>query len=147
MNLSSSAFNDTGFIPREFSKRGGNISPPLECSDIPQGTVSIALICHDPDAPRQGGFTHWVVWNVPPEKANITENHLPEGSTEGQTDWGSHGWGGPQPPSGTHRYIFYAYALDTALDLPVTTDKARPEQALSGHILDSAQLIGLYAAE
>lgn len=146
MKVSSSAFDDGGYIPAKYSKKGGNISPPLSIAEIPDGTKSLALICHDPDAPIEGGFTHWVVWNIAPETTEILENSIPAGSVQGLSDWKTNTWGGPQPPSGTHRYDFYLYALDTDLNLPANTDRGGLEAAMGGHIIDTSKITGLYSA-
>lgn len=146
MNISSSAFKSGEYIPKKYSKRGGNVSPPLSFSDLPANTKSLALICHDPDAPGKDGFTHWVVWNINPEIKEIYEGILPAGAVQGTSDWNSHDWGGPQPPSGTHRYNFHLYALDKILDLPLETDRIGLEKAMSEHVIESAVLTGLFGA-
>lgn len=146
MKITSTAFGDGEYIPVKYSKNGGNISPPLSIAEIPDGTKSLALICHDPDAPIEGGFTHWVVWNIAPETTEILENSIPAGSVQGLSDWKTNTWGGPQPPSGTHRYDFYLYALDTDLNLPANTDRGGLEAAMGGHIIDTSKITGLYSA-
>ena len=100
---------------------------------------------HDPDAPRQGGWTHWVVWNIDPATKEIAENTVPAGAVQGRTDSGTNKWGGPCPPSGTHHYQFMLYALDTMLDLPDTTTKSDLEKAMAGHIMEQSTLVGTYA--
>ena len=132
---------------RRGPRMSGDASPPLQLSDVPSGAKSLALICHDPDAPRENGFTHWVVWNIAPNVGEFAENAVPEGAVQGTADFGATGWGGPKPPSGTHRYIFYLYALDTVLDLPVSTMRPQLQQAMQGHIVDEAVLTGLFSAE
>lgn len=144
MKIRSLAFEDGDKIPRRYARRGEDISPPLEFANAPKEAKSLALICHDPDAPIEGGYTHWVVWNLPPDLPGIEAGALPADAVEGMTDWGVPGWGGPQPPSGVHRYIFYLYALDRELDLPTSTDKTELEQIIKPHILAQAKLIGLF---
>lgn len=146
MKISSSAFDDGGYIPAKYSKRGGDISPPLSIAEVPVEAKSLALICHDPDAPTPGGFAHWVVWNIPPSTMEIFENSLPTGSVQGISDWKTNTWGGPQPPSGTHRYNFYLYALDTDLNLPANTDRGGLEAAMDGHIIETVKTTGLFSA-
>ena len=104
--------------------------------------VSLALIVDDPDAPA-GDWVHWTVWNISPETVEITEGSPPSG-VEGTTDFGKTGWGGPCPPSGTHRYFFKLYALDQELDLDSSATKSEIETAITGHVLDKAELVGLY---
>jgi Raf kinase inhibitor-like YbhB/YbcL family protein len=147
--LKSSAFQDQGNIPPRFTCEGENISPELTWNGAPQGTKSFALIVHDPDAPRAGGYTHWVVYNVPGSATHIAENapkqdKLPDGGIQGKNDGGSVGYTGPCPPSGTHRYYFRLYALGTELNLKGTADKAALEKALKGHVLGEAEFMGKY---
>jgi len=146
MNITSTAFVDGGFIPAQHSRNGGDGSPPLSIHGLPRKTRSIALVCHDPDAPRAGGFTHWVVWNIAPDIDEIVSGTLPPHAVEGINDWGVHQWGGPQPPSGVHRYIFYLYALDTMLDLPTNTNRRGLEEAIQDHLLETATITGLFGA-
>lgn len=146
MKITSSAFVDGGYIPAKYSKQGGNVSPPLGFVNVPTGAKSLAFVCHDPDAPVTGGFTHWVVWGIDPMITEITEGNLPAGAVQGTSDWKTHVWGGPQPPSGVHRYNFHLYALDTTLNLPVDTTRDLLEGAMEGHILDMATVTGLFGA-
>jgi Raf kinase inhibitor-like YbhB/YbcL family protein len=145
MTLSSPAFEHEQAIPAKFTCDGEDVSPALRISDIPEGTQGLALIVHDQDAPREGGWTHWTMWNIPPSTEQINENTIPDGVVEGITDFGSFGYGGPCPPAGTHRYNFILYALDAPLELDSSADKSELEAAMEGHILDSTTLTGLYA--
>lgn len=146
MHLLSNEFKDMGRIPSVHSYNGGNVQPSLLFYQPPKEAKSLAVICHDPDAHNRGGFTHWVVWNIPPDTTTLSPNNIPEAATEGITDWGTHGWGGPQPPSGTHRYIFIVYALDRLLHLPDTAGRAELLAKIQGHVLDQSTLTGLYDA-
>lgn len=150
MNFSSSAFSNGGMIPDRYTCKGENISPELKWGSLPSGTKSLALIVHDPDAPRKGGWTHWVVWNIPPETMGFSEKMdrgavLSDGTHQGITDYGKPGYKGPCPPSGTHRYFFYLYALDATLNLPGSTTKPLLEQSMEGHILEKAEWMGKYS--
>ncbi len=145
MRISSKAFENGEYIPTKYSKKGGNVSPPLSFSDLPGGTNSLVLVCHDPDAPVEGGFTHWVVWNINPETAEISEGSLPVGAVQGINDWGIHDWGGPQPPSGTHHYNFHLYALDSYLGLSPNTNRLGLEKAMQSHVIETVILTGLAA--
>jgi Raf kinase inhibitor-like YbhB/YbcL family protein len=111
--------------------------------NCPQETKSIALISDDPDA-STGMWVHWVVWNIDPNVKEIKEDTVPTGAVEGMNDFGRHSYGGPCPPSGTHRYFFKIYALDTMLDISPDSQKTDLEQAMKGHILAEGQIIGLY---
>jgi Raf kinase inhibitor-like YbhB/YbcL family protein len=147
--LKSPAFQPEGNIPSRFTCEGDDISPELAWSGAPAGTKTFALIVHDPDAPRSGGFTHWVSFNIPAGETHIAENapkrsQLPGGGIQGQNDGGRQGYMGPCPPSGTHRYYFYLYALDTSLDLRESARKDDLEKAIRGHILGQAKLMGKY---
>ena len=148
IKISSSAFEDGGLIPPEYTCDGQDISPPLQWEPVPEGTASIALICDDPDAPM-GTFVHWVLFNLPAETSELEGNFpdgetLPNGARQGITDFGKVGYGGPCPPSGTHRYFFKIYALDTKIDLVSVVDKPALLGAMEGHILSQGQLVGKY---
>ena len=140
MKLSSPAFAHQAMIPKKYTCQGGDISPPLTLSHIPEGTISLDLITDDPDAPM-GTWNHWLIWNLKPT-AEIKEDSAP--GTQGQNSWGRNNYGGPCPPSGTHRYFFKVYALDTQLDLPEGATKAELEKTMVGHILEQAELVGIY---
>ena len=143
LKLSSTAFQNNGFIPSQYTCDGRDINPPLVVENVPAGTKSLALIVDDPDAPM-GTWVHWVAWNLSPAIKEIKENDTPKGSVPGLNDFQKKSYGGPCPPSGTHRYFFKLYALDTALDLPSGAKKADVEKAMKGHIISQAQVIGLY---
>ena len=140
MKLVSSAFAHNQTIPRKYTCQGEDVSPPLTVEGIPPGTKSLALIVDDPDAPM-GTWVHWVVFNIPPS-AQIEENTIP--GIQGHNDFGRNDYGGPCPPSGTHRYFHKLYALDTTLNLEQGVTKKNLEKAMQGHILDKTELIGLY---
>ncbi|MEM4254360.1 MAG: YbhB/YbcL family Raf kinase inhibitor-like protein [Candidatus Woesearchaeota archaeon] len=140
MKLSSPAFADKQGIPSDYTCDGADKIPPLEISDVPANTKSLALVMDDPDAPM-GTWDHWVVWNIPPTTKRIDAE--PEG-VSGKNSWGKTGYGGPCPPSGTHRYFFKIYALDTMLDLPAGSNKAALLSAMKGHVIAEASLMGTY---
>lgn len=144
MQISSPAFQHNGRIPALYTCDGKNISPPLAISDVPETAQSLVLISDDPDAPV-GTWVHWLVWNIDPKTTEIAEHTAPAGAIEGTTSFGNVGYGGPCPPSGTHRYFFKLYALDIRLDLPKSTDKKALEEAMKDHILAKAEIIGLYS--
>lgn len=144
MNISSPAFADNAKMPKIYAKLGGNQRPPLEISEVPAETNTLAIICHDPDAPGRDGFYHWTVWNLPADTATINSDSLPTGAVEGITNWGRPGWNGPQPPFGTHRYQFYVYALNTTLDLPIDTKPKELITTITPHIIDQAMLTGKF---
>lgn len=144
MDLTSSAFAHNSPIPSIYTCEGTNINPPLTIRNVPPETKSLAMIVHDPDAPRAGGFTHWVIWNIDPKTSIIAENSVPAGAVQGANGAGENGWMGPCPPSGNHHYEFTLYALDTMLNLQADTDKTALEKAVEGHVLAKTQLIGLY---
>jgi len=135
-------------IPKKYSSYGKNISPPLKWSGVPAKVKSFALICDDPDAPG-ATFVHWVIFNIPASARSLKENipeggTLPDGSIQGTSGTGAYGYFGPEPPSGTHRYMFKLYALSTKLDLQSTATKADVEEAMKGKILAQTLLIGKY---
>jgi Raf kinase inhibitor-like YbhB/YbcL family protein len=140
MRLKSPEFEHNGTIPKKFTCEGNDISPALAIEGIPGKTQSLALIVDDPDAPV-GIWIHWVVFDIPPV-AEIKENTIP--GKQGRNDFGRNNYGGPCPPSGTHRYFFKLYALDSELNLKEGVSKQDVEQAMEGHVLAKAELIGLY---
>lgn len=145
-SITSSAFADNESIPPEYTADGRNVNPPLAISDIPDGTVSLALIMDDPDAPV-GTWDHWIVWNIPPNTGEIAAGSVPAGAVQGANGWGRSEYGGPSPPSGTHRYFFKLYALDIALDLKPDANKAALERAMEDHIIAQTKLTGLYSRD
>ena len=150
LDLTSSAFEPGGGIPAVHTCQGDDLSVPLAWSGVPAGAKSLALIVDDPDAPDPAApkmtWVHWVLYDIPPSATGLPAGvkDLPPGTLEGTNDWKRTGWGGPCPPSGTHRYFFKLYALDTELELDSTATKAELETAMAGHILDRAQLMGTY---
>jgi Raf kinase inhibitor-like YbhB/YbcL family protein len=139
--VTSINFSPNGMIPEKYSCEGTNTNPALHVENLPKGTASLAIIIHDPDAPKKGGFTHWVAWNISP-MADIPENYT--GGVQGRNDAQTSGYTGPCPPSGTHHYHFKVYALDTKLTLDKDSGKAGLERAMRSHILAEGELIGLY---
>lgn len=146
MQLTSAAFADNRLIPKKHTCKGGNISPALIVKDASDGTKSLALVMHDPDSPS-GDWLHWTVWNIDPKLDEIPEGTVPSTAVEGKTDFGKSGYGGPCPPSGTHHYIFELYALDMMLPLPAGAKRSELMAAMEGHVLENAQLTGLFAAD
>ncbi|MBN1219775.1 MAG: YbhB/YbcL family Raf kinase inhibitor-like protein [Anaerolineae bacterium] len=145
--ITSPAFVQGETIPVKYTCDGEDISPPLQWSDLPAGTQSLALISDDPDAPM-GTWVHWIVYNLPADTRKLPEQvSLPANSVDGKNSWGRTGYGGPCPPSGTHRYFFKLYALDTMLDLAAGANKTKLLQAMEGHILAQAELMGTYARQ
>jgi Raf kinase inhibitor-like YbhB/YbcL family protein len=143
MKVTSSAFQEGGSIPSKFTCDGGDTSPPLQIADIPSGAKSLVLIADDPDAPS-GLFTHWAVWNISPQTSSIVEGSAPKG-VQGANDFGKSGYGGPCPPSGTHRYYFKVFALDRELDLRSGAKRSQLDAAMKGHVIAQGELIGRYA--
>ncbi len=145
MLLSSPMFKHEELIPPKYTCDGENISPPLNIENIPEDTLSLALVVYDPDAPS-GDWVHWIIWNIPPETTMIQEGEAIPNATQGLTNFGNSGYGGPCPPSGTHRYIFKLYALKLEkIDLGEVAKRDQLEQEISGNILDSTELIGMYS--
>jgi len=139
--VKSSAFEHQKMIPFKYTCDGDDVNPPLIIEGIPEGTKSLVLIVDDPDAPM-GTWDHWVVWNIPPTN-RIEEDSVP--GTEGMNSSGRRWYGGPCPPSGTHRYFFKVYALDTQLSLGSNSRKKDVEKAMKGHMLAQGELVGLYS--
>jgi Raf kinase inhibitor-like YbhB/YbcL family protein len=143
MKITSSAFGHNAMIPSIYTCEGQNINPPLLITDIPVGAKSLALIVDDPDAPVKT-WVHWTAWNISPDTSEISENSIPAGCIEGTTSFGRTGYGGPCPPSGTHRYFFKIFALDVELDLKPGSHTANLTAAMQGHIIGKDEFIGLY---
>ena len=155
LTLTSPAFQPGGAMPARFTCDGPDVSPPLAWRDAPAGTRSFAVIVDDPDAPDPAApkrvWVHWVLYNLPADTHALAEGasgtSLPDGAREGEHDGGGHGWSGPCPPIGTHRYFHKLYALDAMLpDLGPRATKAALLEAMKGHVLASAELVGTYAA-
>lgn len=149
MELSSPAFDDGGPIPDRYGYAEDNVNPPLRIAEVPDGAASLAVVVEDPDAEPVAGkvWKHWLVWNLPPDRRAIPEDFDPDHASEGRNDFDEDGWGGPDPPSGEHTYVFRAYALDRYLDL---SDHATVEgfhRAAADHVLEEATLRGTYAAD
>ena len=140
MKIKSPDFEHSGYIPKEFTCQGADVNPTLIFEGIPQGTKSLALIVDDPDAPM-GTWVHWVAFDIS-VIAEIDKDSIP--GKQGINDFRKRDYGGPCPPSGTHRYFFKMYALDKELNLKEGISKKELEKAMQGHILDKAELIGLY---
>lgn len=147
--ISSSSFPNGGEIPKKFTCDGADVSPTLSWANPPRGTQSYALIADDPDAPV-GTWTHWVVFDLPPQTASLSEgvakvDEVPGGGRQGRNDFRKIGYGGPCPPPGKrHRYFFKLYALDKMLNLKPGSSKQEVEQAIQGHIVGKAELMGTY---
>jgi len=141
LNITSPAFENNGFVPSKYTCDGADVNPPLKIKDVPKGTESLVLIVDDPDAPM-GTWDHWIVWNIPPTEA-IDEDSVP--GIEGMNDFNRHSYGGPCPPSGTHRYFFKVYALDTSLHLDSNARKEDVERAMEAHILAEGEIVGRYS--
>jgi Raf kinase inhibitor-like YbhB/YbcL family protein len=151
MKFQSRAFEANASIPPRYTCDGVDVSPPLSWDDPPPETRSFAIVTDDPDAPGRT-FVHWVAYNLPPETRDLPEgvplgDRLASGGGQGKNDFGKIGYGGPCPPSGTHRYFFKLYALDRVLDLKPGATKAQLLQAIDGHILAEAELVGRYARQ
>jgi Raf kinase inhibitor-like YbhB/YbcL family protein len=150
MQITSTAFKEGEPIPESHSYENKNLSPPLKWSDVPSGVKSFALIADDPDAPV-GTWVHWVLFNIPPETRELVsvaagKVNLP-GAVQGKNDFKKLGYGGPAPPSGTHRYYFKLYGLDTVLDLKEGITKDELVKAMKDHILAQGQLKGKFSAK
>lgn len=144
IKVTSSAFSEGGKIPKKYTCDGSDVSPPLRIENLPKGAKSIALIVEDPDAPGRT-WTHWLVWNIDPGNTEIRENNVPSHATQGTSDFGSAKYGGPCPPSGTHRYYFRVYALDAAISLPSSATKSAVEKAIAPHVIAKGSLMGTYS--
>jgi Raf kinase inhibitor-like YbhB/YbcL family protein len=149
MKLFSTAFSDGENIPIKYTCDGENVSPPLEWADVPSGTDSFCLIVDDPDAPSEL-FVHWVLFNVPASENGLTEGVGVQGpksggGVQGKNGFGKIAYGGPCPPSGTHRYYFHLYALNAKLDVSAGAGRQDVDRSMRGHVLEEAQLMGRYS--
>jgi len=142
LKVTSPVFKNNEFIPVKYTCDGEDVNPPLRFEGIPEEAKCLVLIVDDPDAPM-GTWVHWVVWNIPPTKGEIGEDSVP--GVEGLNDFRRHSYGGPCPPSGTHRYFFKVYALDTQLDFSTNSKKKDVEKAMEGHTLAKGETIGLHS--
>jgi Raf kinase inhibitor-like YbhB/YbcL family protein len=147
MKLSSPVFEHRGKIPSKYTCNGKGINPPLDISGVPSAAKSLVLIMEDPDVPKNlrpdGMWDHWIVFNMPPDTKEIREGQEPRG-IHGEGTGGNLGYMGPCPPDREHRYFFKLFALDSNLDLQKGAKKAEVEKAMEGHVLDRAELLGLY---
>ncbi len=148
ITVKSSAFASGQPIPAKYTADGRDISPPLSWSGAPAGTEQFALIVDDPDAPK-GTWIHWVVYGIPGDATSLPEGAGAKGKPaagllEGRNSWGKPGWGGPSPPSGTHRYYFRVYALDAEVELKEGLTEAELTKAIEGHLLGTGELMGTY---
>ena len=145
LEITSPAFSHLETIPQRYTSDGTNVSPTLEWDKIPPETKQLALICHDPDAPLPFGFTHWTIYNIPPDVKAIAEG---EGNkyTEGLNTSGSNGYTGPAPPEGhgVHHYYFWLYALDRSLNLQPGLSRAELLEAIADSVIAQARLVGIY---
>lgn len=142
MHIESPAFEHHKPIPKKYTCEGQDVSPPLVFNDIPKGTKSLALVMDDPDAPM-GTFDHWIVWNIPADTKSLTEGaSVP---MQGKNHFKEVRYRGPCPPKGLpHRYFFKLFALDTVIELPSGSTKNQLLDALEGHVLGQAELVGTY---
>jgi len=149
ITVTSTVFSEGGKIPSRYSCDGQDISPPISWTQGPAGTKSYAMISDDPDAPM-GTWVHWVIYNIPASVTSLPENvpgqpKLAGDTLQGTNDFKRHGYGGPCPPGGTHRYYFKVYALDTKLDAVPGLTKKKLLKAMEGHIIARGELIGTYS--
>ncbi|HLC84938.1 MAG TPA: YbhB/YbcL family Raf kinase inhibitor-like protein [Candidatus Nanoarchaeia archaeon] len=146
LSITSPAFKHNQKIPSRFTCQGDDINPTLHILEVPKNAKSLVLINDDPDAPV-GTWDHWIVFNIAPSTTIIAEDSVPQGAIQAKNSWKRSDYGGPCPPSGTHRYFFKLYALDTTLSLASSATKHDVEKAMQGHIIQKAELVGLYSKE
>jgi Raf kinase inhibitor-like YbhB/YbcL family protein len=144
LTVTSPDFKAGEMIPVQFTCKGQSTSPALHFFSVPAGAKSLAIIMHDPDAQRPGGFTHWVAWNILPSMTDIPRDF--KGAVQGLNGADKEGYMGPCPPSGVHHYHFMVYALDVTLNIDPKSHKADLEKAMEGHVLAKGELVGLFAA-
>jgi Raf kinase inhibitor-like YbhB/YbcL family protein len=151
-SLASGAFPHEGEIPTRYTCEGSDVSPPLSWKDLPEGTSSLALVVEDPDVPDPAAprrtWVHWVVFDLPPDTPGLPEDvspeALPAGARQGLNDWKRTDYGGPCPPIGRHRYFHRLYALDIVLPELGKLSRQELAEAMEGHVLGEAVLIGTY---
>lgn len=144
MEITTAAIQLNGQIAPQYTCDGANISPLVIFSQIPNNAKSTVLILEDPDAPG-GTFIHWLLYDMSPATLVVPENEMPTTGKVGTNDFGQLGYGGPCPPSGTHRYIFRLLALDARFDLPEGISKRELNEAMKGHVIDLVEIVGTYA--
>jgi Raf kinase inhibitor-like YbhB/YbcL family protein len=145
IHVTSAAFGPGDHIPARFGRASGNVAPPLAWTPVPGARV-YALIVDDPDAAHPQPFAHWLVWNIPPSVTHIAEGGAPAGAIQGRNGFGELGYGGPQPPSGTHHYRFQVFALDATLRLPAGAEREALAAAMRGHVIATGEMVGLFNA-
>ncbi|HEV8601538.1 MAG TPA: YbhB/YbcL family Raf kinase inhibitor-like protein [Patescibacteria group bacterium] len=143
MKITSSAFKDNEIIPKKYTCDGETVNPPLAFENVPSNAKSLVLIMDDLDAPS-GIWNHWLVWNIDSAAQAVVEKNVPTGAVEGQTSFGKPGYGGPCPPSGQHRYVFKLFALNNKLNLTSDAGRVEVEQAMTDHVIEKTELVGLY---
>jgi len=148
LDIISPVFRDGAAIPRQYSCKGQNVNPPLNIFNVPDKAQGLVLIMHDPDG-VSGDFLHWLIWDMPPGTESIAVNHVPIGAIQGRNGGGQNNYTGPCPPkgTGTHRYLFDLYALDTSVNLPGGSSRDQLDAAMKNHIIENATLTGVFAAE
>jgi len=146
MKISSPAFDDGEYMPEKYGYTEENVNPPLRVENVPEGAESLVLVMDDPDAMEPAGkiWEHWTVWNIPSRTSRIPEDWSSENAVEGTTDFRDTGYGGPNPPDGTHTYRFQVYAINKELDLGEECGKEEVISAIEGHILEEALLEGKF---
>lgn len=144
MKIISPAFTNNGKIPSKYTCDGEDVSPPLEFLEVPREAKSLVLIVDDPDAPGKT-WVHWVVYNISPSTGKVLEDSIPQVGVLGKTDFDTLGYGGPCPPSGTHRYFFKLYAIKKGLDLSEGLNKQQILEKINESVIEQAQIIGLYS--
>jgi Raf kinase inhibitor-like YbhB/YbcL family protein len=143
MEIKSPDFNNNSKIPIRFTGDGEDINPNLELIGVPTNTKSLVLIIDDPDAPMSV-WNHWLLWDIDPKTTKIKEKSVPIGAMQGKNNYSKNSYGGPKPPSGTHRYFFRLYALDCRIILTKEATRRELERAIYEHVIAKAGLIGLY---
>jgi Raf kinase inhibitor-like YbhB/YbcL family protein len=144
MAIKSKAFLEQQYIPDQYTFKGADVNPPLTFENVPKDAKSLVLIIDDPDA-SSGSWIHWLIFNIPPQVKDIKENEVPKGAKLGTNSFKRLAYGGPAPPRGpAHHYFFMLYALDTVLNLKEGANKREIEEAMQGHVLAEAKLVGLY---
>ena len=143
IRVTSTAFESGAAIPQKYTCDGNNVNPSLKIESVPDKAHSLALIIDDPDSPA-GTWDHWLVWSIEPKIGEIVENSIPKNAVNGTNSFGNLGYGGPCPGSGTHRYFFKVFALDTKMSISQGSRRAALEDAMAGHIIDQGELMGSY---